>query len=110
MLMGHTYVKNGGGGYFYEREDNNSYKIAYSGNMWRISKIIDPFEATEMPYYYAFSRLPRADMVPLLAWVNDQAGDQPPILTKTNGRVNESDITFKFITDVDNRTVIWRFE
>ena len=96
------------GQYNYEREDNSAYKIAFSG-VWSIYKIIDPFENTVLYYYSAISRLPRPDLIPLDKWYKEQGGDQPPILTKTNGRANSSNPSYVFRTDVDEKTLIWGF-
>lgn len=96
------------GQYRYEREDNSDYNIAFSG-VWSIYKVIDPFEGTKLYYYSAISRLPRPDLIPLDKWYNEQGGDQPPILTKTNGRENATNPSYVFKTDVDGKTLIWGF-
>jgi len=96
------------GQYNYEREDNSAYNISFTG-LWTIYKIIDPFKGTEMPYYSAISRLPRPDLIPLDKWYKEQGGDQPPILTKTNGRQNDNNPSYVFKTDVDGKTLIWGF-
>ena len=96
------------GEYNYEREDNSDYRIAFSGG-WTIYKVIDPFEGTNLYYYSANSRLPRPDLIPLDKWYKEQGGDQPPILTKTNGRANATNPSYVFKTDVDGKTLIWGF-
>ena len=90
------------------RYEYGAYKIAFSG-LWSIYKIIDQFEGTKLYYYSAISRLPRPDLIPLDKWYKEQGGDQPPILTKTNGRANPSNPSYVFRTDADEKTLIWGF-